>query len=254
MSERARLPSQIDAWAFSLNCDDSGLLAAEALLSKDERERAERFRYKRHYRRFVVRRAMRRIVLAAPGGRDPTELEFREGDGGKPELIDRPPELQFNTSHSEECGVVVTGPVALGVDIECLDRDLDYLKFATRKFTPQETKEIAAQSGDARAAAFFCCWTGKEAYIKALGVGLTKDLGSFAVRVTPGHSPGLCWDNDAGDSVRRWTFHRLCAGRYVMTIGALDEPLSVSMHALSERSLSAGRPVSEPAKHDWSPC
>ena len=197
---------------------------------------------------------MRRIVLAASGGRDPAELEFGESESGKPELIDCPLGLEFNTSHSEERGVVVTGPVPLGVDIECLDRDLDYLKFATRKFTPEEAQTIAAQRSDARAAAFFCCWTGKEAYIKALGVGLKKDLGSFAVRVTPGHSPGLCWDSEAGVSELRWTFHRLCAGRYVMTIGASDEPLSVSMHTLSERSLRAGRPVREPAEHDWSPC
>ena len=254
MSERARLPTQIDAWTFSLSCDDAGMLAALALLSDDERQRADRFRYERHYRRFVIRRAMRRIVLAASDGREPAELEFTEGEGGKPELVDRPPGLEFNTSHSEECGVVVTGPVPLGVDIECLDRDLDYLKFAARKFTPQETEKIAAQSGDARAAAFFCCWTGKEAYIKALGVGLTKDLGSFAVRVTPGQSPGLCWDAEAGDSEFRWTFHRLCAGRYVMTIGASDKPLAVSMHALSQRSLRAGRPVREPKTHDWSRC
>lgn len=254
MNEQSGPDSQIDAWIFSLSCDDEALVAAAALLSDDERQRAGRFRYGRHRRRFIVRRAMRRVVLAAAGGQDPAKLEFTEDEGGKPRLIDCPAGLEFNASHSEECGVVVTGPVPLGVDIDCLDRNLDYMNFATRKFTPQETAEIAAQSGKARIAAFFSCWTGKEAYIKALGVGLKKNLGSFAVRLKPGRAPGLCWDSEASDSELCWTFYRLCTGSYVMTVCASDASLAMSTHSLSDRSLRTGRPVSESAGHDWQPC
>lgn len=248
--------ASIDVWTFPLQCDDRTLGAGSAFLAPDERRRAGKFRFERHRRRYIVRRAMRRIVLAQYVGLDPASLDFHEPDGGRPSLTNGPPGLVFNASHSEDFGVVVTGPVMLGVDIECLDRKMDVLDFAQRKFTPEEANEIQTQRGDARLRAFFCCWTGKEAYIKALGVGLRKDLASFAVHATPGRPPGLRWDRQAVGSETHWTFHRFCHGRYLMTIAVPDaEPgLEVLSHGLSVRSLRDGKAVPAEQEPAWQPC
>jgi len=68
------------------------------------------------------------------------------------------------------------------VDVERI-RPLDELVLARRWFAPAEVAALEALSGEERRAEFFACWTRKEAYVKALGSGLTTPLSSFEVPV-----------------------------------------------------------------------
>ena len=218
------------------------LASAERLLSSRERERAMAFRFDRHRRRFILRRAMRRVLLAHLADMEPADLEFSESDRGKPQLIGA--DFEFNTSHTGDVGVIVTGSTPLGVDIEAIDRPMDYLKFAKRMFTEEEFLDISQARDDELPVAFFNCWTGKEAYVKAIGQGLHKDLRSFSVECAPGSTPGLRWsvENDAS----AWRFERISTGEHVITIiaqhAAGDE--DIHAHTLSTESLCAGVPVS----------
>ena len=212
----------IDFWSFSLRCDGGLLKKAGQLLTAAELQRAGRFRFDRHRRRFVVRRAMRRVLLAHLAGVSPSELAIEESAGGKPFLRDA--NIEFNASHSGDLAVIVTGCTSLGVDVESLDRPLDYLRFARHSFTEEEFVDIERCRGDDLRLAFFNCWTGKEAYIKAIGLGLGKDLRSFAVNCAPGQLPGLRWDANDSDAESRWKFLRVSNGYAVATALVPAEP------------------------------
>ena len=187
---------------------------------------------------------MRRILLGHVAGVKPADLHFGKSDRGKPCLPDAG--IEFNTSHTRDVGVIVTGQAPLGVDIEALDRSLDYLRFAQRTFTEEEYLDIREHRGDDLRLAFFNCWTGKEAYIKAIGLGLTKDLRSFSVHCMPGNAPGLRWDRESDEDPTAWQFESIPIDNHVATIVANSATgqANVCERLLSTESLRAGLPVS----------
>lgn len=171
-----------------------------ALLDTDERARAARFRNARDRRRFVVRRARTREWLAEAVGGDPARLRFDANDHGKPRLADGPP---FSPSHSGETMMLAIGDTDLGCDVEAIDPTLDWPPLARTFFAPAETVALAALAPEAACAAFFACWSRKEAFVKALGLGLSYPLGSFTVSI--GDAPAI---TSGGDG---WTAHPVTA-------------------------------------------
>jgi len=140
------------------------------------------------WRRRVVARAGLRIALGDWLRRDPASLRFIQGPTGKPSLaqIGAEPIPHFNISHSgEACVVAISEAAPVGVDVEVV-RDRRHLeRLARTRLAPAEALEILRRQGDERRRAFYRCWTRKEAYLKATGLGLTADLSSFAVSVGP---------------------------------------------------------------------
>lgn len=247
-------PNVIDFWSFSLECSDEQQRLAAALMTPAELQRAEKFRFERDRRRFVLRRAIRRIVLAAIVDSTPDELVFEDGHNGKPQLVNPKSQIEFSTSHSAECGVIVVGGARLGVDVESLSRELEYQDFADHSFTAEESAELLRQNAGGLVKAFFCCWTGKEAYIKATGQGLSKSLKSFAVRLSPGQPPGLRWDED--DAEANWQFWRMTDGSHLTTIAAAGTGFEaeIRQRRASLESLSARVPIIVETRDEWRDC
>ncbi len=107
--------NQIDIWQFSLLDIPQGALS---LLDYDERERAFRFHFTRHQRRFIVARAMLRNILARYLNQDPRELTLSYQKHGKP-FIPHGLQIEFNLSHSKDMALLAVGKtVPLGIDIE----------------------------------------------------------------------------------------------------------------------------------------
>lgn len=194
---------------------------------------------------------MRRALLAHLAGVTPSELVIEEPAGGKPFLRDAG--IEFNASHSGDLAVIVTGCTSLGVDVESLDRPLDYLRFARHSFTEEEFADIERCRGEDLKMAFFNCWTGKEAYIKAIGLGLGKDLRSFAVNCTPGELPGLRWDANEADAGNRWRFLRVSNGHAVATalVSADSANSSWRFRAISPESVRAPGLLDEIQETKW---
>jgi 4'-phosphopantetheinyl transferase len=154
-----------------------------ALLAPDERERAARFVHDVHRRRFIVARAALRRILGAHLGVAPATLRFTEGAHGKPALDGTG--LEFNLSHSHELALVaVTRDAPVGVDVEHLRPVADALGIARSHFAPSERAALAAAPADARDLVFLRGWTRKEAFIKAIGEGLSHPLDQFEVSLT----------------------------------------------------------------------
>jgi 4'-phosphopantetheinyl transferase len=175
-------PGEIHVWRATLVASDADIPRFEVCLSVDEQRRANQFRFQRDRRRFVVRRAVARALLAQYLGTQPSLLAFVYGSYGKPELA--PPfhsvGLCFSMSHSQDLALfAVAYNRAVGVDVERITALTDATAIARGHFSEEETLALNRLEPDARIQAFFDCWTRSEAYLKATGEGLAG-LDSFA--------------------------------------------------------------------------
>ncbi|MDP9360613.1 MAG: 4'-phosphopantetheinyl transferase superfamily protein [Acidobacteriota bacterium] len=170
-------------------------------LNDDERSRAARFVFERHRRRYIVAHTALRSILGAYTGRAPEKIELDASGHGKPFL--RGEELQFNLSHSHEMAVFALSQHRVGIDIEHV-RDLrDAHQIADRFFSPEEVAELRNAPRADALETFFRCWTRKEAFIKALGEGLSIPLRSFGVSLHR-DEPALLRADDDPEARKRW--------------------------------------------------
>ena len=158
-----------------------------ALLSPDERERAERFRFDRDRSRFIARRGILRALLAQRLGETPSALRFTSNRYGKPALAGGG--CDFNLSHSRGFALYAFSEIAVGCDIEFHDPRFLADMIPERLFSAEEVRELRAFPVAHQTAAFFDAWTRKEAYIKARGLGLALPLDSFEVSLAPSQHP-----------------------------------------------------------------
>lgn len=212
--------------------------AALAVLSLPERERAAAFRYPRDRRRFAVCRAALRHLLGAGAGLSAAEVALAEGAKGKPFAPGGP---AFNLSHCGELALIAVaaaGPV--GVDLERIRRDRPVARLARRFLSAAEHGAMEGLDEDELARAFYWCWTAKEAYLKALGVGLTRPLGSFDVSIDLAAPPRLLADR-AAVGAGSWTLHRLhVAADHAATLAVAGEGCDVRLRRWPGRLGLAG--------------
>lgn len=195
-------------WRFDLDGSRDEIRLTR-LLAPDERSRAARFRFDRDRARFVVGRARLRQVLAELTGVPAADLELATNPYGKPELPGT--DLYFNLTHAGGTGllaVTTVGPV--GVDLEPLAPVPDRDTVAERFFSQREVFELRRLSPGVRDAAFLRCWTRKEAYVKAVGGGLSLGLQDFAVSLGVTERPAIVWAADPA-VVDRWSVSDLSA-------------------------------------------
>jgi 4'-phosphopantetheinyl transferase len=171
-------------------------------LEPHELERAGRFHFEKHRQHFNVARGFLRTVVARYLETQPEVLRFVYGAYGKPALASDDT-LRFNLSHSNEVALLAVARAAeLGVDVEFIRADFASEDIARRFFSRAEVEAFNALPREEQVAAFFRCWTRKEAYIKAIGKGLSQPLDAFDVTLTPGAAPELMRAED--DDVSRW--------------------------------------------------
>lgn len=106
------------------------------------------------------------------------DSDIAKNEHGKPYFVNNK-KLHFNISHSKEMAAIVLDDKPCGIDIELL-RDIRY-NVAERFFSKDELEWIDEACGEEKVLRFFKVWTGKEAYTKMLGIGLTVELNSFSV-------------------------------------------------------------------------
>jgi 4'-phosphopantetheinyl transferase len=152
-----------------------------ALLSAEERDRADRFRFAKDRALYTAAHAGLRRALARELAARPEELAFATEAGGRPRLLGGA-DLCFSLSHSGDRALVALARTPrLGVDVEVFRPGVDRARLAARNFTPAEQAELRALDGQHLEHAFYRIWTRKEAYVKALGRGLYHPLDAFDV-------------------------------------------------------------------------
>jgi len=172
-------------------------------LTTGERDHAARFRFTRDRLAFALGRVLVRRTLSQFGTAPTGGWQFASNAYGKPELTGSPgaPPLRFNISH---CAGMVTAGFALGrdigVDVEPVARSGAGAEIARTCFAAAEIREIESRPERQRQLAFVSIWTLKEAYVKAMGMGLSMPLADFAIGLDPpaiAFSPGVA-DHDSG--------------------------------------------------------
>lgn len=191
-------PRELHVWAVPLHGNPDPFAA---LLSPSELQRLERFRFADHRRRYQIGHGALRAILGGYLGKHPVDLEFVQGPRGKPYLAEKGP--YFNLSHSGKLALIGVCATELGLDCEKV-RHLESLgEIARKHFSESEFAALEALDGDARQLAFYRCWTRKEAYIKALGEGLSMPLDTFDV--TLGETPALVSCRDGREDPSHWS-------------------------------------------------
>lgn len=158
------------------------------LLSGDERTRARRFVFDRDRHAFERARGALRMTLARYLDIEPARIEFDYNAHGKPSLKPaiKTPAVCFNLSHSGDLALIaITRSTHVGIDIERLRPDLATMKLARTAFSPAEVTALSALPRELFVRGFYHCWTRKEAFIKAVGEGLSFPLDAFDVSLRP---------------------------------------------------------------------
>ena len=201
------------------SCDDIHVifsrLAAEKdfldqlrqVLSPDEKERARLFRFDEHRNSFIVSRGLLRIILGNCVGTESSAIRFVYGSRGKPSTPNSR-RIRFNLSHSGDFVVYALAKgQELGVDVEHIRPVENMEEIARHFFSADEFRELWTVPHDRRTKAFFDCWTRKEAFIKAIGHGLSYPLNRFQVTLLPDEPAGFVSINGRPGSETQWSLH-----------------------------------------------
>ena len=179
----------VSVFTSGLSVPEDDVVAAWALLSPEERDRADRFAFRSDRNRFVVSRAGLRHLLGERLGMTPESVQFSYGKFGKPALANQPgdSDLRFNVSHSGDLVVyALADGREIGVDVEAIAAMEDRDDVATHCFSKAEQDAYLALAESERTQGFFNCWTRKEALVKAIGDGMNFPLDAFDVTLAPG--------------------------------------------------------------------
>ena len=225
---------EVQLWIVRLEALESTFARALSWLSGDEADRAARFRFEKHRRVFVLGRAVLRVLAANYLRMAPADVSFTYGPKGKPALAGAPCPLDFNVSNSGDLAAYAfTLNCEIGVDVEHRRRMADIEAIAERFFAPAEVAELMNLAESDRYEGFFNCWTRKEAYIKAVGEGLSVPLNSFQVTLRPGAAPRMVGLNGSATAAERWTLHAFTpAPDYAGAIAYCDHPRPLNVQPL----------------------
>jgi len=198
---------EVHVWRIDLAAG-AGSPAAATLLSCDEHERAARLLCVHKRTRFIAGRSALRRLLGQYLDKAPQTLVFRYGPHGKPALVTGASEtiLTFNFSHSEDLALlaVATGR-EVGIDLEYRHRDISVAPFARHILSENEAAALQRLPEEQHQQALLAAWTRKEAYVKALGEGLTRTLKSFSAGIADDETTVLRLE-DANGEPHTWTF------------------------------------------------
>ena len=200
--------AEIQLWSIDINSASHDVEELLSLLSDDELERAKKFRFQKHLHRWIVGRAMLRTILSAMTQRSPESVAFEYNEHAKPYLpySSGHERIHFNLTHSSDLALIaVTSAGPVGIDVERIKPLSNIDAVVSRFFSPAERDEFAGVTGDVdRLKAFYACWTRKEAYLKALGCGISKPTDTFDVTFLSNSEPEIIAIDGDNDTARDW--------------------------------------------------
>jgi 4'-phosphopantetheinyl transferase len=204
-------PSEVQVWSIRWEKALADLADLERLVGEAEITRAEAYRRADDRHRFLVGRAVLRILLADHLDRSPREVPVVILESGKPCLhpAENSDELQFNVSHSGKWILLVLARARqVGIDVEHI-RTLELEPMVERCCSPRERDVFRGLADADRQAALFRCWVRKEAYMKGLGQGLRIPLDEIEVTFAPGEPARIerRWSGDT--SQQGWNLREL---------------------------------------------
>jgi 4'-phosphopantetheinyl transferase len=217
--------NEVQLWSADLQPDPARLQELAPLLSGAENERAARFRFDRDAHQYTIARGLLRRLLGVYCDAAPEQIPLGESSHGRPFLVDGAPsaDFDFNLSHSgTRVLFAFSADARVGVDVEWIRPLPDMADLVALNFSEREQATWRALPEPLRERAFYDCWTRKEAFVKAIGEGLSRPLGSFDVRFTADEPPEF--ERIEGDDPAGWSLRDLDAGPDYAAAIAVDSP------------------------------
>jgi 4'-phosphopantetheinyl transferase len=203
LAQSSILVGSVEIWRADLSASFTEVAAAAELLSVEERKRANRFLDPRSRAHFIAARAILRQLLAWYLETDPREIVLSYSDAGKPFVFGT--DIKFNLAHSDATVVYVFSKHRVGIDVELCRPGVAVMELAECFFSPEEVSALKVLAECDILPAFYRCWTRKEAYLKAIGLGLSRPLNSFVVSIRGGQTSLLCSDELNPNAPCEWT-------------------------------------------------
>ena len=219
--------NELHVWQIPLISRCQDLQDASKVLAVDERQRAGRFRFDIHRSRYILTHAAVRRILGSYLDQDARSILFEYSTYGKPAIPEH--NISFNLSHAENHALFALARSRVGIDIEFI-RDINNLAELIRMFSPNEQMELLSQPLDQRTRTFFQCWTRKEAYIKALGLGFSLPLNSFDVSFTSSEPARLRASRDPIVHADDWILYEVAVPPGYVAAAAIEAREPVALH------------------------
>lgn len=169
---------QVDIWLIDINQKNyNQALSVKYFLSDLEIRKQHSFLLKKDQRSYLISHIALRFILSQYLNISPQLIEYKFNSYGKPSIACYYSELYFNLSHSGQLACIAISAKEIGIDIEYISKDFNYLEIANHYFVEKERTLINNQKDCAnRLKMFLKIWTMKEALLKATGTGLIVDL------------------------------------------------------------------------------
>ncbi len=207
--------NDIHIWRVSLDSASIRVKDLFGLLANDEANRALRFHFQRDVNRFIIVRGVLRLLMSTYIQIPPEQIKFQYGARGRPFLTSdqNDSSLDFNVSHSHGLALLAfTSGRTVGIDLEYVRPDIAHEQVAEYFFSQQEIASLRSLSQNLQSAAFFNCWTRKEAFIKATGEGLSRPLNQFSMSLIPGDTARLLAIQGQPEELFKWFVQGLDPG------------------------------------------
>ena len=212
MMEVASCPGRDDVRAWHAHVDQvfadpAVVVQGRSTLNDADRERFDRYHAERDRRMFLLGRLMSRRLVGEALGVPPEQWEWRTGTHGRPEIASPSTPIRFNLAHS--AGLVVCALAnarEVGVDVEDLRRPPIDERMIRRYLSPLEADDVEAQ-GEHWRHRFLHYWTLKEAYLKALGLGISVPLREISFALEP--EVRITFHGSLADTSTSWVFQLL---------------------------------------------
>lgn len=174
----------VHIWCADLNIPDDLLQQLFRLLNHAEKERAARYIRTVDRSHFIAARSILRDILSRYCHCAAENIQFNYNAKGKPflnfELMKF--NIHFNLSHSHGVALyAISHCENIGIDIEYNQRQIHPLEIAQRFFSKEEIALLSHLPKSEQLTNFYKIWTRKEAYVKAIGEGISNTLDQFSV-------------------------------------------------------------------------
>lgn len=206
------LATQVHVWRIWLDVSSAQYQQLYAKLSKLEKDLAERKHRNTQKRQYVAAHGRSREILSRYLHIQPEDIVLNLNAYGRPSLEPKhnPQGLTFNLSHSDTVALLaVSAGFSVGVDLEHTTREIDHEGIAKRFFSAREIDELLSVAESHHKNAFFTYWTLKEAYIKALGVGMALPLNQFEVSFLHGQDEIHVLESHEDMERKPWLLYQL---------------------------------------------
>jgi 4'-phosphopantetheinyl transferase len=203
---------EVHLWSICLDQTGSSVNDFASILSKEEYNRANSYISETIRRRYIVSHGFLRIILGSYFSREPQEVHIRYACFGKPYLTDHLDQeiIQFSMSHSEEQALFAFAQKnRVGIDLEQIRELPNMEQIVKRYFSARENAEFLQLLPQHRLIGFFNGWTRKEAFVKAIGRGMTFPLRKIEVTLSPNIRAELLNAEGYPELLLSWSLYHL---------------------------------------------